>query len=172
MKKKLTDAGGLTLVEMLCAVVILILLGLLLNTGIQMAVRSYRDMVAQSEVELLLSTAIDALSDDLRYAQDVKYLSGDTSRFIYRSDSFGPNTQLKLENNQITANGKRVLPSGAYGPDGAYQITKMEISPTIPADKGAEITFAIELTVSTADGRITAGTPDGGVTVRCLNRNK
>ena len=48
MRKKLRGEGGLTLVELLAAVVILILLGLLLNTGLQMAVRTYRAVTAQS----------------------------------------------------------------------------------------------------------------------------
>ena len=58
MRKKLNSESGLTLVEMLCAVAILVLLVLLLSTGMQMALRTYRDIVAQSEVDLLLSTAV------------------------------------------------------------------------------------------------------------------
>lgn len=50
MRKKLNSESGLTLVEMLCAVAILVLLVLLLSTGMQMALRTYRDIVAQSEV--------------------------------------------------------------------------------------------------------------------------
>ena len=38
MRKKLKDSGGLTMVETLCAVVILVLLCLMLNSGLSMAV--------------------------------------------------------------------------------------------------------------------------------------
>lgn len=156
MRKKLRDEGGLTLVELLAAVVILILLGLLLNTGLQ-AVRTYRAMTAQSEVELLLSTAVDALADDLRYARDV---SADGIGFTYTSDSYGAGTSLTVdENGQILANGKRVLPTGAYGLKGAYRVKEMEIG-------YAEPNFTIELTITTKDEAISAGT---SVTVRCLN---
>ncbi len=157
MRKKLRGEGGLTLVELLAAVVILILLGLLLNTGLQMAVRTYRAVTAQSEVELLLSTAVDALADDLRYARDV---SADGVGFTYTSDSYGAGTSLTVdENGQILANGKRVLPTGAYGLKGAYRVKEMEIG-------YAEPNFTIELTITTKDEAISAGT---SVTVRCLN---
>lgn len=166
MRKKLSSESGLTLVEMLCAVVILILLGLLLNTGLQMAVSTYRAIVAQSEAELLLSTAVDALADDLRYARDV---SGSGTGFTYFSDSFGANTALEVEDKeedenygQIKANGMRLLPDGAYGLNGAYLVKDMKISYTQP-------NFTIELTVATKDGKISAGT---SVTVRCLNAKK
>lgn len=76
MRRKLAGHEGLTLVELLAAVVILILLGLILNAGLQMAMTSYRAMIAQSETELLLSTLADILADDLRYAEDVAAREG------------------------------------------------------------------------------------------------
>lgn len=167
MRKKLNSESGLTLVEMLAVVVILILLGLLLNTGLQMAMSTYRTIVAQSEVELLLSTAVDAISDDLRYARDVS-VSG--TGFTYTSDSFGVDAALGLNSDgQIVAmvggEEKRLLSTGAYGLNGAYQVKNIKISYTQP-------NFTIELTVATKDGAISAQTPDGGVTVRCLNPGK
>ena len=80
MRKKLSRSEGLTLVEMLAAVVILVLLGLILNAGLHMALNSYRTMCAQSETELLLSTLLNTLADDLRYASDVEPV-GDVVRY-------------------------------------------------------------------------------------------
>ena len=168
MRKKLSSGSGLTLVEMLAAVVILILLGLLLNTGLQMAMSTYRAIVAQSEVELLLSTAVDALADDLRYARDV---SGSGGSFTYTSDSFGANTDLTLDNGQIMANGMRVLPSGAYGLNGAYQVKATGAAGIVTWDETGG-TFTIELRVETTDGKISAETPADGVIIRCLNPKK
>lgn len=166
MRKKLNAEDGLTLVELLAATVVLILLGLLLNTGLQMTVRSYRTITAQSEVELLLSTAVDTLADDLRYAREVV---GSGTSFTYNSDSYGANTSFTLdEKGQIVANGLRVLPTGAYGSGGAYKVTKLAVT----FDGSEEITFTIRLEVETASGNIRAETPADGVTVRCLNPKK
>ena len=174
MRKKLKSEAGFTLVEMLVTTVVMVLLGLMLNVGLQMAVRSYRAVTAQSEAELLLSTAVDALADDLRFARMYEAAdSGDGVPFTYFSDSYGENTHLTLdgETGQIMAGGKRVLPTGAYGLEGAdgkraYEVTRMTIMPNL-----AENTFTIALTVAaTIDGGISASTPEGGVTVRCLNK--
>lgn len=168
MRKKLNSESGLTLVEMLAVVVILILLGLLLNTGLQMAMSTYRTIVAQSEVELLLSTAVDAISDDLRYARNVA--EDGAGGFTYTSDSFGADAALGLNSDgQIVAmvggEAKRLLSTGAYGLNGAYRVENMKISYTRP-------NFTIKLTVETKDGAVSAQTPDKGVTVRCLNPGK
>lgn len=157
MRRKLKKQAGLTLVEMLCAVVILILLGLMLNTGMQMAVRSYRELIADSETQLLLSTLADALSDDLRYAQEIETdLNGN---LISYQDASGGVVSLTIgPDGQARAGGKRVLPPGAYG-KGAYVVKTMDIS-------FAEGCFTVLLEVGEEAGSISAETT---LTVRCLN---
>ena len=164
MREKLRNEQGMTLVEMLCAVAILILLGLMMNTGLQMAMRSYRDITAQSEVQLLLTTLSDALADDLRYARDVR-TKGDGSLLSYSSDSYNSGGRATLEvgeNGQVTAGGKRVLPGGAYG-NGAYVVRVMKITYASRPDGSF---FTIELEVAQAEGTISARTK---FTVRCLS---
>lgn len=187
MRKKLREKAGLTMVEMLAATVVLALLALMLNTGLQMVMNTYQTMIAQSEVELLLSTAVDTLADDLRYAWDVKSgnsILGSCTDFTYNSDSYGKDTQLYLAGGQIIANGKdssgikqnyRVLSTGAYGSGENVTYKEYEIRPVagrtniVTYDAGTGI-FTIHMTVSADDGKISASTPPEGVTVRCLNR--
>lgn len=166
MKEKLRNEQGVTLIEMLCAVVILILLGLMLNTGLQMAVRSYQDITAQSEVQLLLSTLSDALADDLRYARGVE-ADANGKLISYNSDSYNVEGEGRAsleigENGQVMASGKRVLPNGAYG-NGAYKVTVMEIAYEKQTD---ESFFTIKLEVAQTKGNISAQTE---FTVRCLS---
>lgn len=174
MRKKLRDQSGVSLVEMLCATIILVLLGLLLNTGLQLAVKSYREIIAESETQLLLSTAIDTLADDLRYARDVETEEGTNSLKSYRSDSYGTNAAISVVDGQLMAGPpadstkqKKVLPSAAYGKSGGgladYELSDLSIT-------YQNRQFVIKLKV-TAKGltHITAQTPEAGVTVRCLN---
>lgn len=170
MRRKLRSERGLTLVELLCTVVILMLLGLMLNTGLQMALRSNQDMTAQSEAQLLLSTLSSALADDLRYATNVEPKAGG-ELISYDSDSYGSGASLKIDpsSGQVLANGKRVLPGGAYG-NGAYEVVPRDGSP----DKALDITYAdglfrIKLKVKQVNGEISAETE---FTVRCLNGPK
>ena len=164
MRKKLAEKSGVSLVEMLCATIILVLLGLLLNTGLQLSLKSYRELRAESETQLLLATAIDALADDLRYARRVETDTGGALK-SYLSDSYGKETDIKVDDTgQLLAAGKRVLPPGAYG-KGAYHIEKLEIT-----YDNASLLFTVKLEV-TAPGIPGAGakTPEEGVTIRCLN---
>lgn len=157
MRRKLANREGFTLVEMLAAVVILVLLGLILNTGLQTAVDSYRTMIAQSETELLLSTLVHAVADELRYAEDATDAGGGI--VTYTSASYGENTTLDIgSNGQVTASGQRLLPDGAYG-KGRYIVEKLEISYAKP-------NFKVSLAVKEKDGTIGAATE---LTVGCLN---
>ena len=187
MKKKLKGEAGFTLVEMLVVAAIMVLLGLMVGTGIQMAMRTYQTIVAQSEVELLLSTAVDALADDLRYARDVRPRTGTNLNcdFTYTSDSFfGEGVYLDLDSGRIVAcksssDNKQFLSTGVYGSQTSYKeyrVTEMKVvlnGPPAAAPAGSyEITFTIVLTVTadSSDGTsVSASTPEGGVTVRCLN---
>lgn len=164
MRRKLRSEEGLTLVELLCTVVILTLLGLMLNTGLQMALRSYQDMTAQSEAQLLLSTLSDALADDLRYAREVNTDAGGNLN-TYRSDSYGSGVSLKIDNGQVKANGKRVLPAGAYG-NGAYKVVPRDGSANDLDVTYADGLFTVKLKVEQPNGTVSAETE---FTVRCLN---
>ena len=111
-----------------------------------------------SMVEML---AVDAIADELRCARDV---SGSGADFTYTSDSFGENASFGLKDGQITVNGKRLLSTGAYGLNGAYVVTKENMS-----IEYSEPNFTIELKTATKDEKISAET---SVTVRCLNPKK
>ena len=162
MKRKLADSRGLTLVESLCTVVILILLGLMLNTGLNLAVKTYHDATAGSETQLLLSTAVAALSDELRYARSVQ-VDGDRLK-SYNSTSYGDNVTITYDTGydtgQIFVGGMRLLPAGAYR-NGLYEVTQLDITYT-----DASSLFTIFLKVAEAGGTISAETT---VTVRCLD---
>ncbi len=178
MTRKWKDSRGLTLVEMLCAVAILVLLGLLINTGLQLAVHSYQDITAQEELELLAASLSDALADDLRYAK-FPDTDDDGNLKNYHSERYNGgklHTVLSIgtggenggkDKGQLYANDYRVLPSGAYGSGGAYVIGKNDGTPglTITYDKDARL-FKVDLTVKQAEGELFA---EAHLTVRRLS---
>lgn len=180
MRKKLNSEAGLTVVEMLAATVILILLALILNTGLEMVARSYQTVIARNEVELLLSSALDAVAGELRYARETDS-SGGSGFFTYDSDSYGEGVSLGIGDaagkypGQIVAKKGSdefaLLPTGTYGHtkngnERSYRMT-MGITPVYSGTN--RVSFTINLKVT--DGTRSAETP-GGVTVRCLNPPK
>lgn len=175
MKKKLKDSSGLTMVEMLCAAAILVLLCLMMNTGLNMALRTYRGLTAEAETELLLSSLSDALADKLRYCVVTVDASDN-----YKSCSIGeikvPDGKLKVTVKEQNPDGTEtetdldLLPEGAYGnPDGFYkgnyQVTADPAS-LKDAYHGDTNSFGLTLTVEDVNLGITKTM---GLTVRCLN---
>ena len=69
---KLKDKKGLTLVEMLCTVAILVLVSMVMVLGVQLGVRSYAKSVSYSEAQVLCSTLTTTISDELRYSGTLK----------------------------------------------------------------------------------------------------
>lgn len=71
MNRKLRSSGGFTLTEMLAAIVILLLTVTALGAGISASVRVYQQSVTLSEAGTLLSTLTEAVSDELRFAENI-----------------------------------------------------------------------------------------------------
>lgn len=164
MKKlwnKLHSHRGLTLVEMVIAAGVLSLLGLMLHTGLSMAQDSYYKMSEEAESQLLLSTLSDLISNELRYARDVKTEDNGMLQY-YTSVNYGINTSLSLdEEGQLKANGRRMLSSGAYG-NGAYRIDASTWH--IAYDKDGVFQVTLKVT-----GRHSVSN-EISFSVRCLNR--
>lgn len=133
MRKKLKEEAGLTVVEMLAATAVLTLLALMLSTGLQMVMSSYRTMIAQSETELLLSNAVNTLAGDLRYAWNVQGNDGAEIRysddtqyapgFTYNSGFYGENAFLEVDDRgQIMAKSPQKNVDGSIKTDGAGNV--------------------------------------------------
>lgn len=71
-KKKLHNSSGFTLAETLLAVLILLMVSAIVAAGIPSAKNAYEKVVLASNAEVLLSTTITTLRNELGTAQDVK----------------------------------------------------------------------------------------------------
>lgn len=120
MKNKKT--AGLTLVEMLCCVVIMLLVSIGMVNGVSLAVRNYQSSLMASESQLLCSTISSLVTDELRYAGAVDW---EKKPIQFTSPSYGPCVFGQNDENQVTLNtvseagidtGKsyKLLPSRAY----------------------------------------------------------
>lgn len=180
MRKKLKDTGGLTFVELLCAVCILVLLCLMMNTCLNMAVKSYRSITAESEAELLVSSISDALADKLRYCvvtvdKNGKYKETSVGPIEETEDADGnvAVTAVTVDAGQLKVDGKSLLPSAAYGASGdfsmgyigTYEVEQVTGKPLVVYDPGTNC-FTVSFTVTAAKAGISKTTE---FTVRCLN---
>lgn len=74
-KGKITCKKGFTLIELLATTLILVLIASSLAVGIPAALNAYEKVTATAEATALLSTLSQSLTDELRYATDIKVLS-------------------------------------------------------------------------------------------------
>ena len=117
--KKLRSRGGMTLTELLCAVVIVLLISGLLAVGVRFSVRAYQRSMAASQAQVLSSTLTAAISDKLRYCgsvspdgdqifiRDMGSVEGDEKGEVFRVSADG---ELLLGENKLL--GSRAYPQG------------------------------------------------------------
>lgn len=147
--KKLRNQNGLTLTEMLCTVIIVLLFSSLVAVGANAAVRSFRISMADSQAQELCSTLTTAISDKLRYCtveadntvfiQGVGYVKGPAENiFTVNSDS-----------GQVYLGGKKFLGAYAY-PEGlkvqgfsvSYDATKRIFTVAFQIEDGRDTKLA------------------------------
>lgn len=113
---KLKNKKGLTLVEMLCTVAVLVLVSMVMVLGVQLGVRSYAKSVSYSEAQVLCSTLTTTISDELRYSGTLKVDgSGNVTGFFSQQFGSGDYTAFTTTpEGHVQLGGKDILPAKAY----------------------------------------------------------
>ncbi len=68
---KIKTKQGMSIVELLSAIAVMLLVSVVLVTGVRLGVKAYTKSVSMSEAQVLCSTLTTIVSDDLRYAGTV-----------------------------------------------------------------------------------------------------
>lgn len=113
MKKirgKLASRRGMTLTEILAAVLILALVAVGVAAGVSASLRVYRQSVTLSDAQTLSSTLSIALMDELRYARE----PDGSGVATFTSSTFGPKVSVGANNGRVTVGGRELIGSGAY----------------------------------------------------------
>lgn len=90
--------GGFTLTETLITVAILAIMTAAGATATGVVLSTKNDMVDTANAQILASTALDALADEVRYGRNVS-VAGDT--ITLDSGKFGDGATIKLVNNKV-----------------------------------------------------------------------
>ena len=153
MKNKKT--AGLTLTEMLCCVVIMLLVSIGMVNGVSLAVRNYQSSLMASESQLLCSTISSLVTDELRYAGAVDW---EKDPIQFGSPSYGRCYFAQNDEKQVTLNtvseagtdtGKsyKLLPSRAY-----HFGMEAEVTLKQKQKENSPNTFSVTIVVSAPNG--------------------
>lgn len=119
-KKKNRAQGGFTLIELLAAVVVMLLITAALSAGVPATLNAYQEMTAVSESAVLLSTLSQSLTDELRYARDIKLQSSDgLTLATYTSAIYGVDVKPVSHEGKIEMVSTQV-PAGGGTPVSTY----------------------------------------------------
>ncbi len=98
MKKKLRSSKGMTLTELLVALMIVSLIGVALTTGVNSAVKVYRDSTRLYEAETLCGTILTGLEDEFRFGRDIReQTAGSDTEVIFDSKTFGNDVKVIVD---------------------------------------------------------------------------
>ena len=152
MKKKLKNKRGVSILEMLIAVLLLSLLtvGGVAATTVVMA--DYKRMGEVANAEILASTVAEAISNEIRLGRNIVDRAADETVLTLDSVFFGEKAELKLDAGRLvaivngdTTNPKQVLSEDTY--DG-LQLRDLKFE-KVPASTGTtgKTTYEISFTV-------------------------
>lgn len=96
IKTKLKNTSGLTLIEMLTVVLILLLVSAIVAAGVPAAIRVYNKVVDASNAQVLLSTVKTRLRDEIGMASSIKLSGADGTHMtaISYDNSLGINNRI------------------------------------------------------------------------------
>lgn len=97
-KKKLKNKSGFTLAETLLAVLILLLVSVIVANGMPVVRNVYNNVIVGANAQMLLSTTVTALRNELGTARDIRQL--DDGSIVYFKTGIGAYAKLSVDANE------------------------------------------------------------------------
>lgn len=165
--------SGFTLAETLIAMLLMSFVGLIVTGGIAMGAQVYGRIVERSNAELLLSTTLLELRDQLDRVNEVK-LDGTT--LVYYRESTSNWKKLSLSN-ETGDNGVYVTEYKGYSVTGVPSDTLYENQPLVTDEAAGQTLYATYASITYENGNfvitgLKVCKKDGGQTLAWLDRNK
>ncbi len=121
MREKLRSSKGMTLTELLVALMIVSLIGVALTVGVNSAVKVYRDSTRLYEAETLCGTILTSLEDEFRFGRNIRNQTvGSDTEVRFDSQTFGNDVKVildgegKIKIGQTESSSFQLLNSKAY----------------------------------------------------------
>lgn len=141
IRTKLRSRRGLTLAETLTALAIFAILSVVLVYGTTAAWKVYRSAVTASEARTLQSTLSQALTSELRYAQNIR---NDGTDVVFDSDVFGDGVSVRSLDGRVQI-GTDAKAYDLLGEKAYTSGLKANAEVTYDRDNGL---FTVELTIT------------------------
>lgn len=149
----LRNNRGVTLMELVVTILIMLLSTATVTVGMSLAIRTYRECVEASEAQILCSSLTTAISDKLRYCGTVKIdRNGKLQQIFIQSlgkVDDGDGEALRIEDGKVMLGSNKLIGSGVY-PRG-LKVSTLEFE----YNETSRI-FTITLKISDSSGHVLA----------------
>ena len=108
---RLKDNKGMSIVELLSAIAVMLLVTAVLVTGVRLGVKAYTKSVSMSEAQILCTTLTTAVSDELRYAGTINVDNNGNMISFFSQNGLGTFTS---DEGIVQLAGKPILSKSAY----------------------------------------------------------
>lgn len=148
---KIKTKQGMSIVELLSAIAVMLLVSVVLVTGVRLGVKAYTKSVSMSEAQVLCSTLTTIVSDDLRYAGTVTLNTDGSIETIFVQGK-GKGNYIQNDDGQVVFHRKtenddaKLLGKGSY----PYGL-KAEVTVTMD---GSEKIFNAEVKVMSKNDNV------------------
>lgn len=115
--KKMKSGRGVTIGEMLTALLIMVFLTLTVAGGAGVALKVYRTQTCYSESRVLANSILVAMAEELRYASEAE-VSADSNSISYNSRTYGAGAVMDIEPWSADTGGGRLRIQYDKGEDG------------------------------------------------------
>ena len=110
---RITDKKGMSIIELLSAIIVIILVTAVLVTGVRLGVKAYTKSVSMSEAQILCTTLTTVVSDELRHTGTINTDSnGKVINFFIHGKGLGSFGQD--DEGRVTIGGEPVLSKSSY----------------------------------------------------------
>ncbi len=154
IKGKLHNSKGFTMGEMLLSVLILLMVSLVMATGMPAVKSAYEKVVLISNSEVLLSTTVSALRNELGAASAVEKVTGSTTDLTYYSTLRKSTSKIGIAATTESSNKPTVVLyrySGEYVKESSPEAIALSSGATV-YDKDLYVTYS---SVDFTDGVVT-----------------
>lgn len=152
---KLKSRAGFTLAETLLAVLILLLVSGIVATGVPVAKNVYEKTVVAANAQVLLSTTITALKDELGTAWDVAKDDTDAGKITYFSADTGALATIDITETGIMIQDYAIVAGMNTAAEANGEVRRLISAKAATSDLFVTIPDLGEDSISTEDGVVT-----------------
>lgn len=143
LKRKAKSRSAFTLAETLVAILIMLMVSSVVATGIPAARRAYESVEMAANSELLLSSTISTLRNELSLAKDIKIEGTDKTSVSYLNPTTGTMSRIYMDKSDV--NDKKIMYKMNAAVDGistgdGEEATRL-MSNALTTKVGIEVTF-------------------------------